>query len=327
MHFIPTDYYGEYKLSLDEVRYLQCVNEQWKVQDPYPRVCEVNFSVTKPYILQKTPSGTVNATNAELSKFRMYADGTATFDKTLSNILTTSPSDYTATTAVQDAMTTFINKYSKLAVKVNSNLFGATNVKKVPGKDIYFVDGDLNIEGFRYTYDTSKTRKNQVHGNNAIYDKPFTIVQTNGNTTIKGNLNHNMMLLTNGSITFSPEKNCNDAQVVKGIFYAKNKFISSPGAVWNTNLNNKERCIGGNLHIKGIAIGEGLNQVMQDRRSELNEWFRSPGTNQSADQARRRDLIMNGASLLIEYSPSVFTKSTMPPGAEEFTTALEVYRK
>jgi hypothetical protein len=36
---------------------------------------------------------------------------------------------------------------------------------------------------------------------------------------------------------------------------------------------------------------------------------------------------MNGASLLIEYSPSIFTKATMPLGAEEFTTALEVYRK
>jgi hypothetical protein len=36
---------------------------------------------------------------------------------------------------------------------------------------------------------------------------------------------------------------------------------------------------------------------------------------------------MNGAAVLIEYAPSVFTKSTMPPGAEEFTTALSVYRK
>jgi hypothetical protein len=127
------DYYGEYKLSLDAVKYLQCSKEKrWEAQEPYPRVCEVNFSVTKPYVLQKTPSGTVNATNTDLSRFRMYADGTATFDKELKNILTVSPSNYSATTAVQNAMTAFINKYSKLAVKINSSLFSTTNVKKVP---------------------------------------------------------------------------------------------------------------------------------------------------------------------------------------------------
>lgn len=187
------------------------------------------------------------------------------------------------------------------------------------------MEGDLNIEGFRYIYDVSKTRKNETHGSNAVYDRPFTIVQTSGNTTIKGNLNHNMMLLTKGTITFDASKNCNDAQVLKGIFYAENGF-KSVNVQRNNNEKNAERCIGQNLHIKGIAIGDGLNQVMQDRRSELNEWFWSPGT-LAADQARRRELIMNGASLLIEYSPSIFTASTMPAGAEEFTKALEVYRK
>jgi hypothetical protein len=131
--------YGEYKLSLDEVRYLQCKNSQgntyprWEAPEyPYPRVCEVNFSVTKPYLLQKTPSGTVKATNQDLSKFRMYADGTQTFNKDVSSILTTTPADYTDTTAVQNAFANFVNKYSKLAVPVNSSLFGSTKVKKVP---------------------------------------------------------------------------------------------------------------------------------------------------------------------------------------------------
>jgi hypothetical protein len=35
---------------------------------------------------------------------------------------------------------------------------------------------------------------------------------------------------------------------------------------------------------------------------------------------------MDGASVLIEYSPSVFTKGSMPPGAEDFTTALSIYK-
>ncbi|MDR2541053.1 MAG: hypothetical protein LBD11_04675 [Candidatus Peribacteria bacterium] len=69
-----------------------------------------------------------------------------------------------------------------------------------------------------------------------------------------------------------------------------------------------------------------MDNVAANRRSELNQWFRSRASqNQSATD--RRNYIMNGAAVLIEYAPSVFTKSTMPPGAEEFTTALSVYRK
>ncbi|MDR2541052.1 MAG: DUF11 domain-containing protein [Candidatus Peribacteria bacterium] len=224
------DVYGEYKLSLHEVNYLQCNNGYRKEQDPYNRVCDVNFSVTKPYIIQKTPAGNVenikiNNTTVDLSKFLMYADGTSTnFSAQLGKVISTG-GVYNPTKDVEKALTGFINKYSKLAVALDKNtkLFGndlGVKVKKVPGKDIYFVEGNLNIDGFRFTYETSKTKIDEVHGTNSVYDRPFTIVQTVGNTTIKGNLNHNMMLLTNGTITFDGSKNCNDTQVVKGIFYS-----------------------------------------------------------------------------------------------------------
>ena len=56
---------------------------------------------------------------------------------------------------------------------------------------------------------------------------------------------------------------------------------------------------------------------MKDSRSSLTKWFKTE------DKAQA---VMNWASVLIEYSPSIFTKSTMPPGAEDFTTALSVYK-
>jgi hypothetical protein len=69
---------GEYKLSLDAVEYVQCVQDGerrvWQAQDPYPRVCEVDFSVTEPYVLQKTPSGTISLTEADLKDYKMYAN-------------------------------------------------------------------------------------------------------------------------------------------------------------------------------------------------------------------------------------------------------------
>jgi len=59
---------------------------------------------------------------------------------------------------------------------------------------------------------------------------------------------------------------------------------------------------------------------MKDSRSNLNNWF----SDDSNDKRKR--VVMDGASVLIEYSPSVFTTSTMPPGAEYFTTALSIYK-
>ena len=59
-----------------------------------------------------------------------------------------------------------------------------------------------------------------------------------------------------------------------------------------------------------------LKGVMENSRSNLNGWHKS----------KTAKTVMNWASVLIEYSPSVFTKSTMPPGAEDFTTALSIYK-
>jgi hypothetical protein len=68
-------------------------------------------------------------------------------------------------------------------------------VKKVPGKNIYLVKGDLVIEGAWNDYDISMSQIMTTNHKTA-YATPFTIVQTEGNTTIVGNLDYNMMLLT-----------------------------------------------------------------------------------------------------------------------------------
>ena len=57
---------------------------------------------------------------------------------------------------------------------------------------------------------------------------------------------------------------------------------------------------------------------MNKSRSHLETWFGPNG--------KTVKNIMNGGSVVIEYSPSIFTKSTMPPGAEDFTTALSIYK-
>jgi hypothetical protein len=201
-------------------------------------------------------------------------------------------------------MKKFVDKYSKLAVSVNvwkSSFLDWPDIKKVPWKSIYFVAGDITIKW----------------GNNI--DKPFTIVQTEGKTTIKWDVKHNMMLLTNGDIVFQ-WTDCTKDQTVKWIFYAgwklnryeKYRNNSSKATTWCTN---------GWLHVQWVLIWNNFNNLMENSRSHLNDWF-----TRKNDSDGGRSVVMNWASVLIEYSPSIFTKGTMPPGAEDFTTALSIYK-
>jgi len=91
----------------------------------------------------------------------------------------------------------------------------------------------------------------------------------------------------------------------------------------NTNLN-LSWCKYGNLQVKGILIGDGVDTLVQDRRSNLNNWFNVNGSDR-AIKVQRRNQIFNGASLLIEYSTDLWQQ--LPPGAEQFVNLLDIYKK
>jgi hypothetical protein len=192
-----------------------------------------------------------------------------------------------------------------LAVKVNTSSFKGNNVtvKKVPWKDIYFIDGTATFT------QSDSTIKNA-----------FTIVQKDANQTIfiKWDLNnYNMMLLTNWNINF--EGNCKTNQEVKWIFYAWGNLIRG-GVNRNINPNSNDRCTEWWLRVKWVLIWNNFDWLMNSSRSHLNDWF------QKSSNEEKKQSVMNWASVLIEYSPTIFTKSTMPPGAEDFTTALSIYK-
>ena len=160
------------------------------------------------------------------------------------------------------------------------------------------------------------------------------------NITIKGDLNTNAMIMTQGTITFDASNSCNGGdrksghagQIVKGIFYAGDGFQSSNhDSLKNTyenlknsdkNLSYGDRCNYVNLHIKGVAIGD-LSKVVAARRSELYTWFQGNGGGK--DGGEKVQKIINGASVLVDYNPTL--RGNLPPGANEFNKALAVYRK
>ena len=307
-----SQYLWEYKFYVYLYKYDYCDEEthSWKTytyDEAGPKSapgCQSNFVLTDSYTVQKTPSGNLTASTKTLDKFKQvdwsYPDNLKPFSSYLNAIAT---SEYHPNQKVNDAMDAFIKKYEKLAVKVdisNSKFLSGTNVKKVPGKHIYFVDGEITVKWWSNTIET-----------------PFTIVQTSGKTTIKGDVNHNMMLLTKWNIEF--QWDCTSNQNVKWIFYASGNLIRK----WvnkNNRLENDVWCTQWWLNVKWVLIWNNFNELMRDSRSHLEYWF---DENKWWKNAKT---IMNWGSVVIEYSPSIFTKSTMPPGAEDFTTALSIYK-
>ena len=287
----------EYKFQLVVYQYDQCKDDgSWKTYIMDDPVCQSNFVLTDSYTVQKTPSGNLTASTNTLKKFR-EADGERVEFSTYLNTISTS--DYNPNWKVEEAMKAFSDKYEKLAVTINKN---GTTMKKVPWKNIYFIDWNFSIK-------------------NWTFSKPFTLVQTNPDKTIKIEwdiTNLNMMILTEWDIEFI--WNCEKNQNVKWIFYAKGDLKRS----WvkkNNNLSNNVWCTKWWLNIKWVLIWYNFNELMNKSRSHLENWFESKGHAQELTKK-----IMNWASVVVEYSPSIFTKSTMPPGAEDFTTALSIYK-
>ena len=305
--------YWEYKIELSSIRYLQCEGGNWQKKDTSKEgspenlefgPCQNDFMLTNSYTVQKTPSGNLRASTEKLSKYLFY-NNMKPFGELLSAIQTT---EYTPNAKVDKAMDDFISKYSKLAVNVNvgSNSFLSwVSIRKVPWKSIYFVDNNITIKW------------------NKPITTPFTIVQTNWNATIEWNIGHNMMLLTNWNIVF--KWSCTSDQEVKWIFYAKGNLSRGGSVGRNTDINSSKWCTEGWLHVRWALIWNRFNELMDQSRSNLNTWFKVKWSD-SQILTQRRNLIMNWASVVIEYSPSIFTKSTMPPGAEDFTTALSIYK-
>lgn len=315
--------FGEYKIALEDMTYQTCEagkdkngkeTYQLSSKNPwYQRICEVDFTVTDHYMIQRSPYGIGNKATTNLDKYGLMNG--SNFMKTYFPNTPIHNDAYQTPSSMKSLFITFKNKYQKLAKPVK----GKEGLSKVPGKSIYLVSGkEINL-------------KNLI----ADSSKPFTLIATDSsaNITIKGDLNTNAMIMTQGTITFDASNSCNGGdrksghagQIVKGIFYAGAGFKSSNhGNLKNTyeKLSDEDRCNYGNLHIKGVAIGD-LSKVVSARRSELYTWFQ--GNWGGKDGGEKVQKIINGASVLVDYNPTL--RGNLPPGANEFNKALAVYRK
>lgn len=309
------DVFWEYKLSLDKVSYNYCLWWNQEVGTEIDRVCNVDFAVTQQYLAQKSSFGlTPKATTIPLDGYKMI-DGTELINSTdLANIMVLNESQYDWGSAISTMMDSFINKYSKLAVKQGTKTSIEGNeisVYKVPGQDIVVFKGAGTLN---YTDWSTK-------------NKPFTVILDGLNIQIDWSIENSnaMFLLNKWNITFLPSADaCTKTQVIKWIFITNQwSFLAGPDLTNDTI--NKSWCNFGWLKVQGILIWNGIDSLVQSRRSQLNGWFYVWWTSDAAIRAERRNEIFNGASVLIEYSPSLW--NALPPWASEFTKALDIYKQ
>lgn len=340
--------FWEYKLVLQKVEYKVCNKAQgtWEDWVRYWAICEVNFAVTEPYIMQISTFGVspVWSNNKFLEKYYAMDWEPILTKSDLSNVIRTDNSDYAVDSNVRSKFDEFKNKYESLAVSMSldstvkgtrwtntlRNIFSVedwrvTAIKKVPGKSIYFLEWNWTLVLSQDKIDYLTTA--------------FTLIVKWMDVEIQWQFLKYAMIVTDKQMSFKdtwPKGNmgCADGwQVVQWIYVALWWFKSANETLRNTNAN-KKWCPWWWLHVKWVLIWDNIEDITNTKRSQLNSWFNvdssSLSTNnlEAIEKARmkaRRETIIKWASLLIEYSPSLW--KTLPPWAEIFTEGLEIYRK
>ena len=321
------DSYGEYKLVLDKVDYDYCdpTTKSWESGRTYQWVCEVNFAFTRPYMMQISTFGVdpVATDGSDFLKdfYDMYGNPLIN-SADINDTLDVDARNYGFDSSTSQQMSSFKSRYLPLSIVVNNNfevrdgktiwdLFDNAHVRKVPNKSIFFVNGSGNLVLKQLTDYFPKT--------------PYTIYVEWMDVTVVGSVKTNGMIITDNKIYFedSPDYDyCEKwGQIVQWIFVAKWWFGSLSRL---RNQIDQKRCQWWNLKIKWVLIGDWIDNLMSNRRSNLNTWFQVNGDDETLVARERKDEIFNGAALLIEYNPELW--SSLPPWAESFTESLDIYK-
>ncbi len=321
---------GEHSIDMKVSSYEICnVNSSWNLDgtstktttNSTERVCQMNFVVTKPYMVSRGALGDF-ATDTLTSSLQ-FPDGSPIFTTWVPDLTT----NYDPGTEVSTAVNKLIEDYQKIAVKADGATFKSkegsnVTVYKVPNKEVYIFspeNGNATIT---------------VGDKTTTPAKPFTLILTKGALNVKGNLwNKGMFIAQNGNIHFSPDS-CNTQQQVNGIFISLEDISSDAWfGSWRKSAHNtdlsKEWCNAWDITINGILIGGNIRSTTSDsllatRRSNVNTWFADMYQWQEQSTERQNALKDYGA-VVLKYNPDIF--NSLPPGADTLAEILNVYKK
>ena len=297
--------YGEYKLVLKDIEWEYCSNEwTWKPTIKHKWVCEVDFVLTEPYLMQiNTVWALLSTTASFLNSFYTISKDVVITDDIAKKIKVWNV--WESTKDISKYVEKFYNKYKSLVINYNgASSRWATSLKKAPSQQIYFV----------------KASSGAIINVPLTWNKPFTVfVEWTGvSIVVSGSMKANWMIINpNWIIEF--KDNCTSQwQVVRWIFIAK-KF-DTDSHMKNTQMNHPW-CLWWNLDVKWVLIWNWIDTLIWNRRSNLNDWTNTTTSTENS----RRNQIFKWASLLIEYNTELW--SQLPPGAEVFTQVLDVLKK
>lgn len=289
----------EYKAILKKVDYSVCNWSSWVSWVYDWTVCEMNFSVTRPYLLQKWATlSTVN--NDVLSNF-YEIDWTPIISNDEIDKITVST--YTWWENISFILSDFITKYEKLAVKPewNADLNLVVNVYKVPNKRIYIMDA---------WWQTVQLKSN------AKISTPLTLVIKNWNLRIRDNLVWKWLFIVPNWVVDFQSNNCDLRQEVDGIFVAQ--WYQSD-KILNGDLNNSNWCKDWRLKINWILVGDDLRSLWENKRSVLLGFFNI------SDSSQRKDKLYDWASLLMQTNTDIWLD--LPPWAWELMESLKIEKR
>ncbi len=303
------DTYGEYKLSLNKVTYNVCgtsgdvskkqinwVDLIWWTSQSV--ICEYNFTVTRPFLIQVWNNISTNQTD-RLKNFYGFASNQWKMNildqySIPLNLLTISK--FTINNNISYLINQFISKVDRISVV---DITYWPKAKKVPSSNIFVYDGDLV-----YSEETKPT------------SQPHTIVIRRWSLTISWNIWwQNMFIVQDGDITFAWW--CDTNQTVNGVFITNGKLLSDKN-YQNTNLLNNW-CAWWWLTINWFVIWDGLDDLVTQRRANLYGWF--------LDDSRygKYNAIMNWWSVVIKQN--VWLSVSPPPWFDEFSSIYETIKK
>ena len=323
---------GEHSIEMKVSSYKTChINASWYFNNefseatPTPqmeRVCQMNFVVTKPYMVSRGALG--DFATDPLTSFFQFPEGKPVFTTWLPALTT----NYNPTTEVTTAVDKLIADYQKIAVKADGATFRSNEgsnvtVYKVPNKEVYI----FSPENEKATITVGDKTTSPT--------KAFTLILTKGTLNVKGNLQSNgMFIVQKGNIHFSPI-DCNTPQEVNGIFISLKDitsdawFGSERQSAHNIDLS-KEWCNEWNITINGILIGGNIrnwnvsDSLLATRRSNVNSWFAD--MYQWLEQSdERQNALKNYGAVVLKYNPTIF--NNLPPGADTLAEILNVYKK
>lgn len=310
-------WYGEYAISLEKITYDACdvitsatnsgkVTYEMTTKTYAWRVCQFNFAVTAPYMMQKWSVLSSLEDDRDVLQSFHQLDWKSILDRRGEKInFLTKTSNHDTFEKVKKFAYEALGQVVSVVDATHPLALLAPGIKKSPREEIYLAESNVNITH------TSAIWLNRGKATTIIVKWPYTV-------TINWWLPANLLLIVPEWTVVFNNLDCDNNDSVEWILLAKDfKTVSTRKVLTNTDLREDERCQWWQLIVKWLIISdnaEAFGYLRSQRRSTLARWF--DGTKSKEEH------IYGGASLRIDANTHQWDK--LPPLARQTSMVFKL---